>query len=86
VGHHSHPQRALPGSHGDQLVLTPQLRTRAAGTVSRMMACTPPARATLTSRQLAWLPGPYPAKVVLVHLCEPLGAKTTMTELSACRR
>jgi hypothetical protein len=70
----------MPSSHGNQLAPTPQRRTRAAATASRVMACTPPSRATLTTRQLASLPGPYPVKVVLVHLCEPVGAKTAMTK------
>jgi hypothetical protein len=53
---------AMPSSHGDQLVPTPQRRTRAAATVSRTMACTPPSRATLTNPPARLAARPIPSQ------------------------
>jgi len=80
VEHHSHRSAAMPSSHSDQLASIPQRRTCAAATVrGRWRAPLRPVPRWPT-RQLASLPGPYPARVVLVYLCEPPGAKTTMTK------
>jgi hypothetical protein len=80
VEHHSHPQR----SHAQQPwrstgadTAAPHPRGR---TVYRTMACTlrpvPLDKPASSPRCQA----PYPAKVVLVHLCEPVGAKTAMAK------